>query len=60
MPQYKLVYVPSAYVNNLGSNVGGINQSQSDALVARKTDLTRYINEQVRRVVATAELWFGV
>ncbi len=56
------MYVPSAFINSngilrgqtvngivgSGVQVNGINNDQNNALVLRKADLTKYINNQVR------------
>ncbi len=37
--QYKMIYLPSCFVNNAGTNVRGINDTQNAALSDRKADL---------------------
>lgn len=41
----QVLYIPSAYMNNGGVIVRGINDAQNSALAARVADVTEYVNE---------------
>lgn len=43
--RYKVVYIPSAFINNGGITVRGINETQNNALVLRANDLKIFVND---------------
>jgi len=53
--KYKVLYIPSAFQNLDGIIVNGINETQNNALVARRADITKYINNQGGSLVALGQ-----
>lgn len=52
---YKVLYIPSAYVNNGGVTVSGINDQQNVALANRQADVVRYINQKGGSLIALGQ-----
>lgn len=56
---YKVLYIPSAYINNGGVLVSGIDDWQNNALANRQADVVRYINQKGGSLIALGQsrLW---
>ena len=53
--QYKVLYIPSALVNNGGVTVNGINDAQNNVLAARKADIANYVNNLGGSLIALGQ-----
>lgn len=52
---YKVLYIPSAYINNGGVRVSGIDDQQNIALANRQADVVRYINQKGGSLIALGQ-----
>ena len=53
--QYKVLYIPSALVNNGGVTVNGINDAQNNVLASRKADIANYVNNLGGSLIALGQ-----